>query len=165
MASEDQVRRYLGHWFQLGRKVYIRNGDRSVLPSPVIEGNHYSQAFEQCWQTLLAPESGECYLEDTDQTITELLTPQWEIIVCCRCVMPIPMTLGSMGVSACPCINLLSWPNLDLPQPRSPIDDQAQLGLIKERLLRASKKTMENPETELLETLPKCQCPHQNQVA
>lgn len=177
MASADQVKRYLAHWLQLGRKIYIHNGDRSLSPHPVIEGNRYSKAFEECWQTLLAEQSGDCYLEDTDQTIAELLTDKWDIILCCRCVMPIPMTIGSMESKTCPCISLSSWPNLDLPLPRSPVDNQSILSTIKQRLIQTSEKPIpaeiailepgETPppvsttDTELLNKLPKCQCSHQ----
>ena len=176
MASVDQVRRYLALWLQLDRKVYIHNGDRTLSPRPVIAGNRYSQAFEDCWQILLSEESGECYLEDTDQTIAELLTPQWEIILCYRCAMPIPMPISSMESHPCPCVNFPSWPNFDLPQPRSPVDDRAVLSTIKQKLLKASEKAIpsdrvvlepgetlpesSSPESELLHKLPKCQRSH-----
>jgi len=179
MASANEVKKYLAHWLQLGRKIYIHNGDRSLSPSPVIEGHRYSKAFEDCWQTLVSDESGDCYLEDTDQTIAELLTPKWDIILCCRCVMPIPMTVGSMETKTCPCINLSSWPNLDLPLPRSPVDNQAMLSRIGQRLTQASEKPIpaeqavlepgetpapvSDPNSELLNQLPKCKC--SNQVA
>ncbi|MDJ1183790.1 hypothetical protein [Roseofilum casamattae] len=139
MASANQVRQYLGHWFQLGRKVYIHNGDRALLPDPVIHGHRYSQGFEDCWEILMSPESGDCYLQDTDQTIAQLLTPEWDIVMCCRCVMPIPMTMGARDCMSCPCRDLATWPNLDLPQPRSPIDNQAALNSLRQRLQRASK--------------------------
>jgi len=177
MASADQVRQYLAHWLQLGRKIYIHNGDRTLSPHPVIEGNRYSKAFEDCWQTLLSDQSGDCYLEDTDQTIAELLTPKWDIILCCRCVMPVPMTIGSMETKNCPCIRLSSWPNLDLPLLRSPVNNQAALNTIRQKLLQANEKqipadraVLEPGETlppvgdvdsELLNQLPKCQCSHQ----
>jgi hypothetical protein len=54
MASEQEVRQYLAYWFQLGKKVLIRNGQESLLPQPVIQGDRYSQAFEDCWQQILA---------------------------------------------------------------------------------------------------------------
>jgi len=177
MASPDQVKRYLAHWLQLGRKIYTHNGDRSVLPDPVIEGNRYSKAFEDCWQTLSSDDSGECYLEDTDQTIAELLTAQWEIILCCRCAMPVPMTVGSMESKNCPCINFSSWPNLDLPLPRSPVDNKTALSSIRQRLLQTSEKPIPadqavlepgetpppvtNLDSDLVNGLPQCQCPHQ----
>jgi hypothetical protein len=91
--------------------------------------------------------------------------------------MPIPMTIGSMESKTCPCINLSSWPNLDLPLPRSPVDNQSILSTIKQRLIQTSDKPIpvevailepgETPppvsttDTELLNKLPKCQCSHQ----
>ncbi|MGA7935785.1 MAG: hypothetical protein WCA35_19700 [Kovacikia sp.] len=135
MASAQQVKQYLAYWFQLGKGVVIQGGKETLLPQPVIQGNAYSQAFEDCWQRILSPESKDCHLEGTNQTIAELLTPGWEIDPCSRCSMPVP--LRSVGVSAsldCPCIDLPGWPNTEVPQPRLPVDSQNLLSQIRNRL-------------------------------
>lgn len=138
MASEQNVRQYLAYWLQLGKKVLIRNGQEALQPSPVIEGDHYSAEFEDCWRIVRSPESGDCYLEGTDQTISELLSPQWEINGCSRCTMPVPTRSVGMPPDNCPCFDLPSWPDTENPQPREPISSQTLLGQIRDRLNRTS---------------------------
>jgi hypothetical protein len=139
MASEQQVKQYLAYWFQLGKGVVIRGGEDTLLPQPVIQGNRYSQAFEDCWQTVLSPEAGDCHLEGTNQTIAELLTPAWEIDPCSRCSMPVPIkNVGVLPSLECPCIDLDDWPNTEIPQPRSPVDSQNLLSQIRDRLNKVS---------------------------
>jgi hypothetical protein len=60
MASESEVRTYIAYWFQLGKKVLIRNGSEALLPKSVIAGDRYSSEFEDCWQKIISPESGDC---------------------------------------------------------------------------------------------------------
>jgi hypothetical protein len=139
MASEREVKRYLAYWFQLGKKVLIRNGQESLLPKTVISCNSYSQEFEQCWQKILSPDSGDCYLENTDETIAQLLTPAWNLNPCSRCSMPIPVRNVGMPPLACPCNDLPTWPNTEIPAPRSPVDTQGRLIEIRDRLLKASR--------------------------
>lgn len=138
MASEEHVKRYLGYWFQLGKKVLIRNGQAAVLPEPLIVGDHYSQEFESLWQQLLSPDSGDCYLEGTEQTIAELLTPKWSVTACARCEMPVPLEDMGMPPELCPCNDLPTWPNPELPAPRSPISTQDRLRNIRDRLQNSS---------------------------
>ena len=135
MASEQQVRQYLAYWFQLGKKILIDNGQAALLPQPVIHGDRYSDEFERCWQQVLSPESGDCYLEGTSQSIAELLTPAWEMLPCSRCSMPIPLQTVGMPPENCPCYELSTWPNTEVPLPRSPINSQAYLAAIRNRLL------------------------------
>jgi len=134
MASEPQVKRYLAYWFQLGKKVVLRNGQSSVLPQPVIAGDRYSDQFEQLWQQLLSPDSGDCYLEGTQETIRELLTPKWDIDPCARCEMPVPMINVGLPPELCPCNDLPTWPNTELPAPREPINSTSRLQAIRDRL-------------------------------
>lgn len=146
MASEHQVRQYLAYWFQLGRKVVIQHHQRSVLPSPVIRGNSYSQEFEACWQEISARKTGDCYLEGTNQTIQELLTPGWDIHPCARCAMPVPCrSLGFSHDPQCPCTDLEGWPNLEVPLPRSPVNTTEKLTRIRDRLVAFANK----PDDEL----------------
>ncbi len=134
MASEQQVKRYLAYWFQLGKQVVIHNGQTIIRPQRVIAGERYSEEFEQLWQYLLSPESGDSYLEATPQTIAELLTSKWDIEPCARCDMPVPMFNVGIPPDCCTCNDLPTWPNLELPQPRDPVSTQEHLSLICDRL-------------------------------
>lgn len=155
MASEQEVKRYLAYWFQLGKKVLIRNGNSAVLPQPVIAGDRYSDDFELIWQEILSTESGDCYLEGTHQTIAELLTPQWDVEPCVRCDMPVPIINVGMPPETCPCYDLPTWPNTELPAPRNAVCSQGRLGEIRDRLHKANGNPLTgeslstNPNTEL----------------
>jgi hypothetical protein len=132
-ASENQVKRYLAYWFQLGKRVLLRNGE-AILPHPIIRGDRYSEEFEQCWQQLLDHHSGDCYLEGTTQTIQELLSPRWEITSCSRCQMPVPMVDVGLQSGLCPCHDLSDWPNNELPKPREPINTKDRLKYLVHKL-------------------------------
>lgn len=134
MASEHNVRQYLAYWFQLGKRLMTHNGQQAVKVSSVIAGDRYSDEFEACWKLALSPESGDCYIEGTDQTIAELMSPAWEINPCARCAMPVPMRSLGMPPSECPCFDLPNWPDSQLPQPRSPISTSASLQKLRDRL-------------------------------
>lgn len=134
MASQQQVREYLAYWFQVGKRIILREGIVPFLPSPVIQGDRYSQAFEDCWRYILAVGGKDCYLEGTDQTIEELLSPVWELEGCARCEMPTPLATSGMPAKVCPCNDLPLWPNYDLPGPRSPICSFSHLTEIRKRL-------------------------------
>lgn len=143
MAAEQEVRQYLAYWFQLGKKVLIGNGRESLLPQPVLRGDRYSQEFEECWQRILSPETGECYLDGTEETIAQLLTPAWSVSSCARCTMPIPVRNVGMPPLACPCNDLSNWPNTEIPAPRSPVNSQTQLTAIRDRLLKTGERNAE----------------------
>lgn len=156
MASEQQVKRYLAYWFQLGKKVVIRNGDAAVLPQSVFTQDRYSDEFERIWQLILSPESGDCYLEGTHETIAQLLTPRWIIEACVRCDMPVPMINIGLPPEVCPCNDLPTWPNTEIPLPRGPVDTQNRLSEIRDRLNTARSQrefsddisSNQNPDTE-----------------
>jgi hypothetical protein len=137
MASESEVRKYIAYWFQLGKKVLIRNGSEALLPNSVIAGDRYSNEFEECWQKILSPKSGDCYLQGTNETIAQLLTPAWEISACARCAMPVVVRDSGMPPECCPCYDLPNWPDSEMPQPRSPVCSQSQLSGIRDRLFKA----------------------------
>ncbi|WP_017651822.1 hypothetical protein [Fortiea contorta] len=141
MANEQEVRRYLAYWFQLGKKVVTGNGAATLLPQPVLKGDRYSEEFEACWEQILCQASGDCYLEGTDETVAELLTPLWEMASCGRCDMPIPLRSLGMPALSCPCNNLPTWPNNELPAPRSPVSTPEQLTVIRDRLLGNTSST------------------------
>lgn len=133
MASQQQVKQYLAYWFQLGKKILPRNGE-ALLPQPVIEGDRYSAQFERIWQLVLTPEHRDSYLEGTNQTIGQLLTSGWDISDCPRCSMPVPTIDLGIQSSLCPCNDLPSWPNNELPKPRDPVDSQGKLRSICQKL-------------------------------
>lgn len=134
MASSDQVKQYLAYWFQLGRSLVINNGEKTILPDPVIQGDRYSPEFEACWQSITETGCKDAYLEGTIQTVGELLSSKWEITGCSRCDMPVPTLSLGIQPANCPCADLPSWPNMELPKPRSPVDSRAQLNSIRDRL-------------------------------
>ena len=139
MASAQEVRQYLAYWFQLGKRVRIHNRQHSLLPQPVIAGESYSQAFEECWQQITAQNAGEYYLEGTEETLAQLLTPEWVITGCARCNMPVPIRSVGMPPFFCPCNNLPTWPNTEVPPPRSPVNTQLELISIRDRLLKRAE--------------------------
>ncbi|MCJ8283417.1 MAG: hypothetical protein MJK14_27440 [Rivularia sp. ALOHA_DT_140] len=135
MASKTEVKKYLACWFQLGKKVFISNGAASLQPRNVIDGESYSDDFEECWQKVLSSKSGECYLEGTQQTVAELLSPEWDMVSCSRCDMPVPLRNLGMPSLLCPCNDVSNWPNTELPPPREPVESRNQLTKICDSLL------------------------------
>jgi hypothetical protein len=154
MASEQQVKRYLAYWLQLGKRVVIPKTNSAILPNPVIAGDRYSNEFEQLWQFILSPESSDCYLEGTPQTIAELLTPRWDVESCVRCDMPVPMINVGMPPESCPCSDLLTWPNTDIPKPREPISSLDRLREIRNRLGKLSGQPESSLDSSTLNTTP-----------
>ena len=134
MASEQVVKQYLAYWFQLGKKVVVGGSSKTVLPQPVMQGGAYSQEFEKCWQLITSSVAKDSYLEGTPETISELLTDNWQVMPCSRCTMPIPLLNVGIASLTCPCNDLSNWPNTELPQPRSPVNSQAKLIDICDRL-------------------------------
>ena len=139
MATKQEVKIYLAHWFQLGKTVVLNRDNVIFSPKKVITGNSYSQEFEECWQQIISSKTGDCCLEGTHQTIQELLTPAWEIVNCSRCDMPLAMHSIGMPAAICPCHYLTNWPNTEVPSPRCPIDSQIYLQQIRDRLIEKSE--------------------------
>ncbi len=137
MASVSQVQSYLAYWFQLGKPIIFHKSQTQCLPSPVFQGSQFSLAFTQCWQQV-SQDTADCYLLGTDQTIEDLLAGEWDITECARCDMPIPMPVRIMDTSACPCADLPTWPNDEVPQPRMGINDTNHLQNIQQRLLASA---------------------------
>lgn len=134
MASEQVVKQYVAYWFQLGKKVIIGGSGKAVLPQPIMQGEVYSQEFEKCWQLITSPEARDSHLEGTPETISELLTDTWQVMPCARCTMPVPLLNVGIASLTCPCNDLSNWPNLELPAPRSPVNSQAKLTDIRDRV-------------------------------
>lgn len=133
MASVDQVRTYLAYWFQLGKPVIFHRQQIECLPDPIFQNNQFSIAFEQCWQRI-EKDTADCHLRGTDQTVADLLAADWDIIGCARCEMPIPMPINAVSDGPCPCYDLPSWPNDEIPQPRMAVDTHHHLGCLRDRL-------------------------------
>jgi hypothetical protein len=138
MADHTQVKQYLAHWLQLGKALMIQGGQTIVKPETIVVGDQYSSEFEASWQQVCSPHAGECYLEGTELTVAQLLSEQWDIIDCGRCAMPIPVPNAGIAAPDCPCHDLPSWPNTELPQPRLPVHSHTHLQNIHQRLTESS---------------------------
>ena len=134
MASATEVKTYLAHWFQLGKKLVWRNGEAELLPRKVIQGDRFSPEFETCWSKIMEIDGRDCYLVGESATVEELLTSAWTINQCARCAMPVPIVEAGMQSLDCACSDLDNWPNAELPAPRAPINSQMELGNIRDRL-------------------------------
>ncbi|NJN75521.1 MAG: hypothetical protein HC796_03880 [Synechococcaceae cyanobacterium RL_1_2] len=131
MADPNTVKKYIAYWFQLGKSVIVNKTGHSLKPNHIFDRGTYSQEFEQIWDLIQNPSMGDCYLDGTPQTIQDLLKSQWNIENCSRCEMPIPQLDRGVSPCYCPCADMMSWPNLELPLPRSPINNNHHLhGLI-----------------------------------
>jgi hypothetical protein len=133
MASSEKVKLYLACWFQLGKKLIFDNGREILFANPV-KGDRYSDEFEACWQQVMGKKGKNCYLSGTNTTIEALLSPGWNITACARCKMPVPTLELGIQDSSCPCVDLPSWPNLELPLPHAPVNSNSRLHRISDRL-------------------------------
>ena len=138
MAAKQRVKDYLAYWLQTGKRLFYAAMPDGHEFTSILQGNHYSQEFETCWEQICDPSAGDVYLEGMTQTVQELLSSEWEIMTCFRCDMPIPMVIMGRNHGTCPCSDLELWPNLELPQPRSPVDSDRHLLAIHTRLLAVS---------------------------
>lgn len=134
MASVTEVKTYLAHWFQLGKKLIWCNGQEELLPAKIIQGDRFAPEFESCWEKIMSVGGRDCYLVGSEATIQELLSSAWTIDSCARCAMPVPIVESGTPSLDCVCSDLDNWPNSELPAPRSPIDSRVQLNNINARL-------------------------------
>ncbi|MBU6230782.1 MAG: hypothetical protein KGQ93_14000 [Cyanobacteria bacterium REEB459] len=146
MATDVQVRDFLAHWFQLGKPVVLPGGRGDYLPRPVFCQGSYSQDFENCWNQIMATQGQDCYLKGTVQTIAAMLSPAWDVQDCARCAMPVSIPTLGLTSFPCPCHDLLSWPNQDIPVPRGAVNDQRHLEQVRERLSRIQGQSMAAPQ-------------------
>ena len=133
MASTTEVKTYLAHWFQLGKKLIWCNKEE-LSPAKIIQGDRFAPEFESCWEKIMSVGGRDCYLVGSEATIQELLSSAWTIDSCARCAMPVPIVEAGTQSLACACSDLDNWPNSELPAPRSPINDRVQLNNISARL-------------------------------
>ena len=136
MASQTQVREYLAHWFQLGKPVVLAEHRGECLPKPIFQNGDYSRSFEDCWHQIMVTSGQDCYLQGTTQSIAAMLSPAWEVTSCSRCEMPIAMPTAGTMTALCPCNDLMSWPNTEMPSPRTAVDDRRHLAELQQRLDR-----------------------------
>ena len=141
MASQEQVREYLAYWFQLGKGIIIDNDQSVHRPQPVLQGDRLSPEFEDCWAQIMAHGGSNCYLESTSITLDQLLTSSWEIDECPRCDLPVAIPAIPYRIEPCPCSDLMHWPNFEVPYPHLPVNTQAHLTTLSERL-----QAKESPE-------------------
>ena len=120
MAHQQDVKNYLAYWLQLGKGIVLSSQDVPCRPKSVIQGDRFSDDFEQCWARIQATEGKDCYLEGTDITLDRLLSPAWEIDSCARCGMAVPAPAVIYHGLPCPCSDFEGWPNDELPRPRLP---------------------------------------------
>jgi hypothetical protein len=136
MASATQVRDFLAHWFQLGKPVLLPGDRGQCLPAPIFRQGQYSREFEECWQAIMATQGQDCYLSGCPQSIATLLSPAWDVTACARCSMPVYLPTLGLTDSPCPCHDLNTWPNYDVPIPRRAVQDDQHLSQIQTRLAR-----------------------------
>ncbi|MFN9996157.1 MAG: hypothetical protein ACK54G_10255, partial [Pseudanabaena sp.] len=78
-------------------------------------------------------------LSGTSQTISDLLSSQWEIIACARCNLLVPtIGIGPRTPVCCPCDDLPNHPNLDLVSPHVPVKLATHLDALCDRLAQNS---------------------------
>ena len=140
MASEQHVKEYLAHWLQLGKRVVVSNGKYQCSPGVILQGNRYSPEFERCWSAILAVGGRDCYIEGTEFTIDQLLSPAWDISACARCQVPVGTPVVICDQYLCPCHDLMTWPNTEVPLPRLPINSQHRLIDLRDRLKESSNR-------------------------
>ena len=134
MASQAQIRNFLAHWFQLGKSVVLAEDRGDCLPEPIFQAGQYSRSFEDCWHKIMVTSGQGCYLKGTSQSIGEMLSSTWDITPCARCEMPIAVPTIGLTTHLCPCNDLPTWPNTELPRPRTAVDSEHQLRDLRQRL-------------------------------
>lgn len=135
MVSEDRVKQYIALWMQLGKPVVCDRDNQQLSTSSVIRGQAYSPEFEQLWQ-IIRQAPHHYHLSATPCSIGDLLAGHWDLLPCARCTLLQPVNESVIAAGPCPCQDLASWPDDNLPLPRQPIDNQDYLYKIQLRLLR-----------------------------
>ena len=126
MATSTEIKGFLARWLQLGKAVEPVGDGQPFKPHRVLSLHGYSQEFEQWWNEFEA-NSHQWSLSGSSQPLSELFRPEWEISSCARCDMPIPLLVAGLNGTDCPCSDLSTWPNLELPQPHTPRETENKL--------------------------------------
>ena len=133
MATSQEIKGFIAQWLQLGKSVEHVDGEKQFKPPRVLGYQGYSQEFEDWW-TCFEADAHHWTLSGMNQPLSELYSPNFEISACARCDMPIPLSMSVVKDISCPCHDLPTWPNTDLPQPRTPKDSTSKLRQIYSRL-------------------------------
>jgi hypothetical protein len=129
MASELELKNFVACWMQLGKGIYQPSGQLIHLDT-VVQGEEYSETFETLWNQLNQRGLQNVYLEGTSISLRALNTGLWEIVPCARCTMPVALPVGDTASCICPCHDLTTWPNNELPVPRPPVHNKTHLDRI-----------------------------------
>lgn len=135
MVSEDRVKQYIALWMQLGKPVVCDRNNQQLGTPHVIRGESYSPEFEQLWK-IICQAPNHYHLAATPCTIGDLLAGHWDLLPCARCTLLQPVNESVIAAGPCPCQDLASWPDDNLPLPRQPVGSQDYLYKIQLRLLR-----------------------------
>lgn len=129
-----QVKDYVAQWLQLGKHLQI--GQETITVQPVRQFHNYSPEYETLWQKISAPATAhQTYLSGVEPSIGDLLTARWQITDCYRCHGLIPTPSFHQGThSDCPCADLPNFPDVNLVMPHPPIDSQARLQKVADRI-------------------------------
>jgi len=139
MASRTLVKNYLAQWMQMGKTLSLSTQNKPVQIHKILQGERYSTPFNNLWAEISTKQSQEAYLSGTSQTISDLLSNQWEIIACARCNLLVPtLGVGPRTPVCCPCDDLPNHPNLDLVSPHIPVKLATHLDALCDRLAQNS---------------------------
>ncbi|MBD2176647.1 hypothetical protein H6F42_06925 [Pseudanabaena sp. FACHB-1998] len=146
MASRTLVKTYLAQWMQMGKAVHLPQQNKEVYIHKIIQGEKYSPVFNKLWDEISTAKAQEAYLNGTSQTISDLLSNQWEIIPCARCSLLVPcLDMGARVPISCPCDDLVGHPNLESIAPRQPVKTLSHLDNLCDRLDQKLGKQDEDP--------------------
>ena len=135
MATHQEIRQYLTHWFQLGKPLILNGTPHTITPT--LNTDRPSPEFETLWQQILKTPH-LAHLEGSEIDLAQLLSGTWDIIDCARCEMPIPLKIAGIIDNHCICQDMTTWPNNDTLQPHSPIDTTDKLQQLRDRLIPSS---------------------------
>ncbi|NMF60989.1 hypothetical protein [Pseudanabaena yagii] len=139
MASRTLVKNYLAQWMQMGKTVSLSTQNKPVHIHKILQGERYSTPFNNLWSEISTNKAQEAYLSGTSQTISDLLSNQWEIIACARCNLLVPtLGVGPRTPVCCPCDDLPNHPNLDLVSPHVPVKLATHMDALCDRLAQNS---------------------------
>ena len=126
MATSTEIKGFLARWLQLGKSIEPVGEGQPFKPNRVLSLQGYSREFEDWWDEFQG-NSSQWVLSGSPNPLSELFRPEWEISSCARCDMPIPLRVAGVNDTSCPCNDLPTWPNLELPHPHTPGDTEHKL--------------------------------------
>ena len=156
MATRTLVKNYLAQWMQMGKGLSLSIYGEEIHIHKVVQGEKYSSAFNELWEQVSNDQSQEAYLSGTDQTISDLLSPKWDVIACARCNLLVPsLDLGARVPVCCPCDDIPNHPNLNSIAPRIPVTLVEHLDGLCDRLdQKSANQSQESIETSDTDKYP-----------